>query len=204
MASAKKKLILTCVLMIITVVSFVYSTLAYFSDFATARQNKIASGEASVQILDVTYPFGSSTAVSPDEPIKILPGYEIRKTVSARNDGAMPIFIRMKLNSQITLAEHARGREAEIDTSLVGYNIDTEHWTLHTDGYYYYNAALDKGQEASPLFTKVIFSDRMGNLYKDSTIQFTVYIQVVQASGNSSSPFDTQIWSDPLREGGTA
>ncbi|MBO5355234.1 MAG: hypothetical protein J6B09_04115 [Clostridia bacterium] len=204
MTATKKKIVATCVVMILTVLTFVCSTLAYFTDNSNSRYNTIATGTTSVELLDVTYPYGSDVAVAPGTAIRIFPGYEIKKTVTARNTGDMPMYVRVKLTPEITLANNARGRETEIDTSLVSYNIDEANWTLHTDGYYYYNAALTEGQEAPPLMTKVKFSESMGNLYKDSTIKFTVFIQVVQSSNNGSSAIEAQNWSAPRSKGGVS
>ena len=202
MSATKKKIIATCVVMIITVVTFIYSTFAYFTDSAANNYNTITAGSTSVQLVDVTYPYGSDDPVAPGTPIRIFPGYEVKKTVTARNSGKLPMYVRVKLTPEITLANTARGKEAEIDTSLVSYDIDEVNWTLHTDGYYYYNHARTTDQEAPPLFTKVKFSESMGNLYKDSTITFTVRIQVVQANGNSDSAIEAYGWSEPLVQGG--
>lgn len=204
MTATKKKIVATCVVMILTVLTFVGSTLAYFTDNTDSRYNKIATGGAAVALLDTTYPFGSDVAITPGTPIKIFPGYEIKKTVTARNDGDIPMYVRIKLTPEITLASNARGREAEIDTSLLSYDIDEASWTLHTDGYYYYNTALSAGKEASPLMTKVKFSEAMGNLYKDSTIKFTVRIQVVQSIGNAASPIEAKNWAAPSLKGGAS
>ena len=202
MTATKKKIVATCVVMILTVLTFVGSTLAYFTDNGSSKSNTIATGAASVELMDVTYPFGSDVAVPPNTSIKIFPGYEVKKIVTARNTGDMPMYVRASLTPEITLANNAHGREAEIDTSLVSYNINEADWTLHTDGYYYYNTALAADQETVPLLTQVKFSESMGNLYKDSTIRFTVYIQVVQANGSGSSAIEAQGWSTPSVEGG--
>ena len=157
MTATKKKIIAMCIVMILTAFSFVFSTLAYFTDTSDNHKNIMATGKASVDLLDTTYQYGSDVEISPDTAIRIMPGYEIRKTVSAKNTGDISIYVRVKINVDITLAGKAIGRESEIDTSLVGYNIDEEHWFLHTDGYYYYNTALLSGDEAEPLFTRVKF-----------------------------------------------
>ena len=188
--------------MILTVFSFVFSTLAYFTDTTEFKNNTMTTGSASVEIINLTYQHGSDTVVSPDAAIRIFPGYEVSKTVSARNTGDISLFIRVKIEVDITLAGAAVGRESEIDTSLVGYNIDEEHWMLHTDGYYYYRTTLRRGMEAEPLFTTVKFSEKMGNLYKDSTIKFKVRMEVVSTNGNGTDPINALGWSTPIVIGG--
>ncbi len=202
MSATKKKIIVMCVAMMITIASMVCSTIAFFTDSAQLPYGDISIGSVSVQIIDVTYPYGSNVPIAPDEAIRIFPGYEVKKTVTARNMGDLPMYVRIKLDSEITLAESSHGREAEIDRSLVGYDINLENWLLHTDGYYYYRTPLTKGKEATPLFTKVKFSEDMGNLYKDSTIRFKVRMEVVQANNNGASVTEAQGWTEPLYEGG--
>lgn len=203
MTVIKKKIIITSIVMLVTVASFVFSTIAYFTDSDAMNYSTISVGKATAEIVDVTYPFGSNIPVDPDAAIRILPGYEISKTVTARNTGNLPLWIRIRLDSDISLAENARGREAEIDNSLVGYDINTADWVFH-EGYYYYRVALVHGKEATPLFTKVIFSEEMGNLYKDSTITFDVRIEIVQANNNGASAIEAEGWSAPSEEGGNA
>ena len=203
MTNTKKKILIMCSVMIVMTVSFVFSTLAYFTDTSSFNYSMIASGTAKVELVDVTYPYGSSIPVDPSAAIRILPGYEISKTVSARNTGSLPLYVRVKLDSDITLAESAQGREDEIDLSLVSFDINNEYWVYH-EGYYYYRSALTGGTEATPLLTKVIFDKNMGNLYKDSTIKFTLRMETVQANNNGAGAINAYGWSElSLEEGGS-
>ena len=200
MTSTKKKIIITYITLAITILSFCYSTLAYFTD-STSTGGNIASGSASVEVVDVTYPYGSSIAVPPGTAMRIMPGYEISKTLSARNTGSLPLYIRVKLMPEITLAEGSTGTEAQIDLSLVGYDFNLTDWVEH-EGYYYYRTSLSGGKEAPALLTKVIFSEEMGNMYKDSTITIKTRVEVVQANNNSANPIYAYGWYDPAQTGG--
>ena len=203
MTKTKVKIVAMCTALTITVLSFFYSTLAYFTDIESANHGMIATGQASVEIIDVTYPYGSNIAVPPGTAIRIMPGHEISKTLTARNTGSLPLYVRVQLHSDITLAQHARSAESQIDLSLVGYDINLVDWVEH-DGYYYYRTPLIGGTEAVPLFTKVIFSEQMGNLYKDSTIVFRARIEVVQANNNAANVIDAYGWSELPERGGDA
>ena len=203
MTKTKAKIIVTCITMALTVSSFFYSTLAYFTDMVSSSNGSIATGVASVDLIDVTYPYGSDTAVPPGTAIRIMPGHEISKTLSARNSGDLPLYVRVQVRSDSTLASNARGRENEIDLSLVSYDINLTDWVEH-DGYYYYRTALAHDTEAVPLFTKVIFSTEMGNLYKDSTILVHTRIEVVQANSNAENPIEAYGWSVLPTKGGAA
>ena len=201
MTKTKKKIIATCITLTITVLSFFYSTLAYFTDSESSRYGTIATGQASVEVVDVTYPYGSNIAVPPGTAIRIMPGHEISKTLTTKNTGTLPLYVRVQLHSDITLAQHAQGAESQIDLSLVGYDINLVNWVEH-DGYYYYRTPLLGGTEAVPLFTKVIFSEQMGNMYKDSTINFDARIEVVQANNNADNAIDAYGWSELPARGG--
>ena len=204
MTNTKKKILIMCAVMIVISASFVFSTLAYFSDSSAQKFSLMASGTTKVELVDITYPYGSNLPVDPSAAIRILPGYEISKTVSARNTGTLPLYIRVKLESDITLADVARGREGEIDLSLVSYDINEEYWVYY-EGYYYYRSALTGGTEATPLMTKVMFDKEMGNLYKDSTITFKLRMEVVQANNNGAGAIDAIGWSElSPEEGGGA
>lgn len=202
MTTTKKKIIITCITLSVTVLSFFYSTLAYFSDTDSSRNNMLAAGKADIAVVDVTYPYGSDIPVPPGTAIRIMPGYEISKTLTAKNTGNLPLYVRVRLHTNITLAENALGRENEIDLSLVSYDINLTDWVEH-EGYYYYRTSLNNGQEAVPLFTKIIFSENMGNLYKDSTITVKADIEAVQAS-TASNAIDAYGWRQPALEGGDA
>ena len=204
MTNTKKKILIMCAVMIVISASFVFSTLAYFTDTSSFKYSLMASGTAKVEVVDITYPYGSNVPVDPGTAVRILPGYEISKTISARNMGSLPLYIRVKLESDITLADAARGREGEIDLSLVSYDINEEYWVYY-EGYYYYRTALTGGTEATPLMTKVMFDKEMGNLYKDSTITFKLRMETVQANNNGAGVIDAVGWSElSPEEGGGA
>ena len=204
MTNTKKKILIMCAVMIVISASFVFSTLAYFTDTSSFKYSLMASGTTKVELVDITYPYGSNIPVDPGAAIRILPGYEISKTVTARNTGTLPLYIRVKLESDIALADVARGREGEIDLSLVSYDINEEFWVYY-EGYYYYRSALTGGTEATPLMTKVMFDKEMGNLYKDSTITFKLRMETVQANNNGAGAIDAIGWSElsPEEGGGT-
>ena len=202
MTNLKKKVIAMSIIMSITAASFLCSTLAYFSDSSSSYGSQIYSGSSSAELIDNTVLEGGIT-VDPSTPIKIMPGYQISKSVTAKNTGTLPIYVRVSLTPSITLSETARGRENEIDLSLISYDIDENNWE-YRDGYYYYILPLTSGSQAPDLFTKVTFSEDMGNLYKDSLIKFKVRIEIVQASGNGASAFDAAGWATPVETGGTA
>lgn len=201
MTNTKKKVIAIAVIMCITSATFLCSTFAYFSDGLSSGGSIIYTGTTSAELIDNTVLEGN-VPVQPGTPIKIMPGYKISKTVTAKNTGTLPVYVRISLTPEVILAENARGRESEVDLSLISYDIDTANW-VYENGYYYYKIPLTGGNQAPDLFTTVTFSEQMGNLYKDSRINFTVRIEIVQASGNGNSALTATGWAEPTSEGGS-
>jgi hypothetical protein len=200
MTPTKKKIVAMAVIMCITSATFFCSTLAYFTDALSSGGSMIYTGTTSAELIDNTVLEGN-VPVAPGTPIRIMPGYKVSKTVTAKNTGTLPVYVRVKLTPEVVLAENARGRESEIDLSLISYDIDTANW-VYENGYYYYKMPLTGGNQAPDLFTTVTFSEQMGNLYKDSRINFTVRIEIVQVSGNGTSALTAKGWAEPTSQGG--
>ena len=198
---AKKKLIITVAALAVTTGFFAYGTRAYFTDKVTSGKNVISVvGVNDVQLVDLSYAQGG-LLLPPDQPVPVMPGQSVGKTVSVKNTGESPIFVRIKLTPIIILSEKEAGRESEIDLSLVRFEIDETKW-LYQDGYYHYYLPLEGGEETENLIPAVTFSPEMGNMYKDSLILVTTRMEVVQANYNASFVLDATGWATPT-EGGT-
>lgn len=197
----KHKLITSLVAMAVVVTSFVCGTVAYFTDTVSSCDNAIiiSTGNASAELLDVTLPYDSSEP-APGAAIDILPGYVISKTVTAKNTGAYPLYVRVKLSYDITLDERYADMQGNIDKSLISLNINTDSWLLR-DGYYYYSRPLPYGETSPALMTAVSFSSEMGNMYKDSTVTFDIAMEVVQSNNNGKNVFEATGWTSS-KEGG--
>ena len=200
----RKKMIATLVAASVFLLSLTLCTYAYFTSSAILGGNQIASGYANVTLYNVT-----DTSSLPDSgiggdssAIPILPGYRVEKDVYAKNSGGVPVYIRARINSVITLNERYSEYQDQIDMSLVIFDIDYENWT-ELDGYYYYNTALGALDSTTNLLSAITFSESMGNIYKDSTIKVTILLETVQANGNGASVFDASGWTS-AEEGGAS
>jgi hypothetical protein len=96
------------------------------------------------------------------------------------------------VETAITLAEGVTG---EVDTALVSFTVDTEHWTLR-DGFYYYEQPLQAGEVTAPLFTQVVFAENMGNQYQDSTATLTIQAQATQVDHNGETIWEAAGWPE--------
>jgi hypothetical protein len=190
----KKKIIAMVASVGVLIFSLTVCTYAYFTSTSYSSDNKIASGKPSVTLS------GTSSSDPGSINMTIFPGQTVENTVFARNDGAIPVYIRAKVNSEITLHQTYSDRQNEVDLSLVSFDFDASNWTL-MDGYYYYNNPIGYKEATTNLISNVIFSTEMGNIYKDSTIKVTIMLESVQANNNGNSVFDAMGWA-PAQEGG--
>ena len=197
MISTKKKLITMICAMAIITMSFVFGTVAYFTETITSKENSIiATGSVKAEVSIKTTAFDASLD---DDLLHVLPGYSFKKTVTAKNIGAYPIYVRARIDAVLSLAEKYQGREDEINYDYILYDIDFDNW-IYSDGYYYYKTPLYKGETTPSLIKKISFSTEMDNFYKDSTAYVKVRVEIVQSNGNGTSVLDAVGWPDS--EGG--
>ena len=121
-----------------------------------------------------------------------MPDTEISKIVLVKNIGGQAAWIRVSLDKAINLAEGVNG---EVDLSLISYDLNTDFWT-EKDGFYYYNATLQPNEVTEPLFTKVIFSATMSNMYQNSKAVIDVTAQATQVANNGTCALDAAGWPD--------
>ena len=195
-----KKLVATMAAMFVLIFSLAVCTYAYFVSTVSLDDNIISTGSAGVILVNTTDP-SYPTDPNDNNSYLIFPGYRVAKNVYAENVGLYPLYVRVKLVSDITLNERYANRAAEIDLSLVTYSIDLDNWT-ERDGYYYYNVPINSGEKTTNLLESINFSEQMGNIYKDSKIKVEITIEVVQSNNNNDSVFNADGWTS-VEEGGT-
>lgn len=196
MNRTKCKIVTTVALFLVTVLTFAYSTYAYFTDSVSTSGGGISTGDMHVELIETS----ASEAVLPNGSIRIMPGMTVQRSIAVRNTGSLPVYIRIGVDEVITLAAAMQSRADEIDPSLITLSLNKSVWMLH-DGYYYYLTPLESGGETAPLFTAVTFDKTMGNLYKDSTITFDFTVHALQSGNNGISPLNAVGWPE---EGGNA
>ena len=154
-------------------------TIAYFTAEGRAH-NVITTGSINITVVEQQKGKDDTTVEYPKEPItNVVPGAEISKIVTIRNDGKSTAWIRVKVGTEIELAS---GDEA--NTSLVMLNFDDRNWTKK-DGYYYYNNPVDPTKSTTALFDTVKFDSQMGNEYQNCTVNINIYAQAVQTANNN-------------------
>jgi hypothetical protein len=195
MNKAKKGLILAIVSLFITTAFFVYGSFAYFTDSVTSNKNVVATaGTLEVTLQDLTQTESGDFISS--STMKIIPGQSVRKNVSVKNTGDVPVYVRVKFNLFITLSSKESGNESKVDLSLIYLNINDENW-VYQNGYYFYTLPLQSGAQTENLLRGLTFSKEMGNLYKDSVITVKTRIESVQSNNNGDTVFDAEGWVTP-------
>ena len=193
MTRMKKKVITLCLTLSLATIAIVGGTLAYFTDTTGSKENVFTVGNVNIEL---TEPSWDSTG-SVDAP-EIYPGEALAKDPTVTNVGANPCFVRMKVTG-LDQFVGTFGSDAMITLRhgeyVAGY--DSTNWTLHTDGYYYYNKVLATdatagdeynqglGTVTEPLFNQIVMPTQLTNNAVATPI--VVYAEAVQAQGAQPS-----------------
>lgn len=185
-----KKRILSIAILMIGLSIIASGTNAYYTAEETAH-NVIASGNIDIALIEMSE--NENGEMVPFENVNgVMPGKKISKIVIVKNTGSQPAYVRVKVEKTVTL----RDGTVEIgDLPFLSYDINTEKWT-EKDGYYYYNMALDVGNETEPLFTVVKFSKDMGNVYKKSKVELNIQAYATQVANNGESALGALGWPE--------
>lgn len=182
-----KKKILIGTLIVCALAIIATGTIAYFSVSEEAT-NVITSGRLTMVLHDETtggIPF-------PEAGIHdIMPGQTVDKIVYIENDCPNPEYVRIYLEKSI----HAEpGSDAQLTFEDITLDINNEMWTLGDDGWYYYNAVLEPGEDTEPLFTTVSFGRKLNNDYQNCGLEIIVHAQAVQSEHNGDSAILASGW----------
>ena len=181
----KRKLLIVSVLAILVAVTAA-GTLAYFTDTGTAH-NVITTGNVDIELNEWadearTQPFQDKTGV--------MPGTKVTKIVEVKNTGTGAAFLRLYVEKNV----YGANQEPK-DSELVSLNFNDTDWTYsESEGYYYYNRALEPSDTPEPLFTTVTFDPLMGNEYQNASAHVKVIAYAVQSANNGDSPLAAKGW----------
>lgn len=185
----KKILALAAIAICLSIIG--YSTLAFYTS-SQKDENVITSGNVKIELeewADSEKKIPYEDQYPNNEVTGILPGVSTTKIVEVKNTGDNPVWIRVDVKKDIQLKD---GTNA--DVGLMTMDYDLTHWTLWTDGYYYYNERLDAGQTTEPLFASVSFDEGMTNEYQNCTAKVEVTAYAVQVANNGTTFRDALGW----------
>lgn len=138
------------------------------------------------------------------------PGVEVDKSVTAKNTGEGDVWVRVRFDEEWANAGVVIGSESDQflpgsvndnlqldatdgktagDGSVVYKNIDAADWTKGSDGWYYYNETLGKGETTNSLMDSVTLCNNtdMGK-YNEST-----YYKIVEKDADEPAFDDSWI-----------
>lgn len=188
----KKSLAIAVIVICISILAS--STLAYFTDAATAR-NVITMGGVNIKVVEQQLDNGSLKPY-PEDPVEIMPGKTVSKIVSVTSLEE-PAWVRMAYTITV---QDADGKQVSVPqkelNEVVIITPNTADWTLR-DGWWYYSKAVDDGDATKPLFRQVHFSGpEMGNEYQNCSIIVKVVAQAVQKANNGTSALKAAGWPE--------
>lgn len=188
----KKKIVSLVLVAALAFTALVGTTLAYFTDKTEAAKNTFTVGNVDIKLEEPAW-----TASGEKDAPEVYPGEALAKDPTVTNIGNNPCFVRVKVTGL-----NQFGNKGEITLRHGNYDAgyDSTNWTLHNDGYYYYNRVLatkdtagDKwnqglGTVTEPLFNQIVMP--VGLTGDEATVSIDIYAEAVQAQGAKAS------WSD--------
>lgn len=183
MFTQKMKLLLVAIAAIVAT-WLTQPTLAYYTMIGTAT-NVVTSGDITLMIHEKT----ADGQDFPSEGVYVMPGDIVSKIVTIENVCGHPFYLRVRLHSSAT-------NDALSPEACLAMDLNTEHWTLHSDGYVYYNAILQPGEITEPVFTQVeIVGQYVTQEHVGTTLALTVKAQAVQSEHNPAErPWEAGGW----------
>lgn len=176
----KRKPIFTLVLSVLLVVAvLVGGTLAYLQASTKALVNSFSLADVRTEI--------------EEDPT----GTETTKRPTVKNVGESEVYVRAR--AVVVTGENSSVPVSEADV-YIRYNIENyvngsdawvnnpaTYWTYGNDGWYYYNAALEKNQSTEPLFDGVQVVTEWD---KPEDVKFDIYVyhESVLATKTSNGP----------------
>ena len=162
-------------------------TLAYFNAEDKAH-NVITAGGINIAVNE----WADEEKTQPFEDREgIMPGNVVTKIVEVENTGANEVWVRVRLDIEITLAG-----EGEAVPAFVSLDVNTEKWTKGEDGWYYCSEPLAPGKLTPEVLRSVRFDTEMGNEYQNATATVDVTAQAVQTANNGASATEAAGWPE--------
>ena len=199
-----KRKVLALAVVTICLAIIASGTLAYFTAEETAH-NVITSGSVGIEIVEKHDDDGDPTTELVDFPAEgvsgMVPGCDVSKIVSVKNNGESTAWIRVWINVGISepgdpmtnptikcLPLTVTDKDGNM-VDVISYEVDEDHWFYNDDPetgdyYYYYLEPVKAGETTEILFEKVHFAKEAGNEYQNRRIQIDVIAEAVQYDNN--------------------
>ena len=171
----KRKLLLIAVV-IICCATLGFGSVAYFTASAKAV-NVITSGNIKIAIVERQLDADGELVAYPDEPVAVMPGAEVSKIVTIRNEAEYEAWVRAKVAIAVLDAD---GEPLAVPDVLITLGGTDAAWK-EKDGFYYYTKPLAGKAETESLLETVAFdAEAMDNAYQGCTVTVSVSAQALQ------------------------
>ena len=184
----KKKLLIAAAVVLALAIA-AGGTLAFFTSRKVVH-NVITTGSIQIDLIEKMQT--ADGLVDFEDQTGVMPDADVSKIVTVKNTGNNPAWVRLSVEKTITMAG---GVTETPDPDLIQIDYNTENWT-YQDGYYYYNAILEPGDETEVLFTTVSFAPEMGNAYQNARVAISVYAQATQTQNNGANALEANGWPE--------
>ena len=188
----KKKLVSVFLVVALVAIAAV-GTLAYFTDKEEAS-NVFTMGNVDITLTEPAWSGTDASTGEQDAP-EVYPGEALAKDPTVTNIGKNPCFVRVKVEGLDQFGTGDMMITLRHGNYVAGY--DSANWTLHTDGYYYYNEVVateatagdqwNQGLEdvTTPLFNQIVMPFGLDGTEEVKPIKITA--EAVQAQAAKAS-----------------
>ena len=193
-----KKKILLIAAIVVCISILAAGTLAYFTS-RTVTHNVITTSGVDIDVVEWQDPDGDGKLEAyPEGPISAMPGTEISKIVTVKNNQA-EAYIRARFEIVVTGSD---GKAMELTQQELSKVItvameEGSGWQQKSGDniWWYYVNPVESGEATEPLFTEVNFDGpNMGNEYQNCTVEVIVYAEGVQTANNGATALEASGW----------
>lgn len=184
MKQRRKLLVLLIALAAIAAALIVQPVLAYYTTMQKV-DGELTTGKIEVKV----------QYTGKQDEVIVIPGSVVEKTVSVKNTGSQPCYLRLKLVCTMSKT----GEETLPDNGFVEPVQLGEGWTK-VDGYYYYNEILEVEETTSLAFEKLmIVGSKVGQEHIGWSLNFDVVAEAVQSQNNPKDKTNVKPWDDAVK-----
>lgn len=120
-----------------------------------------------------------------NEPTTILPDTSVEKKVAIENTGTINQFVRVMIQPEIRIENSGNTRllPSKVGTEVL-LDMNSTHWKLGEDGFYYYLKTLQPGgaNSTEKLFTQVTLKKELGIEYHKANFNLLVKVEAVNCA----------------------
>ena len=132
-------------------------------------------------------------------PAHVDPSQAVAKKVEVRNEGTVPILVRISVKKQFGTrkSDGTFVEDPALDPEVIEIRFHNTYWTRQDDGWYYYRDVLKAGETTKePLMESYTLSAAAGNEYKGKEGQIVIEMETVQAQEDAAA----SLWGGRVKE----